>query len=177
MKEVVIDAKKAVNILRTRSVGNAEDMEKPVKTIKPDERFITRFDREYDDNGRRKLRRIFSSDGQMDSITLYDYNAAGLLEKEVYNSYGNKWSHFYTYDKDGNRKENIMKRSNAKGVVDMTDRTVYTDYKFDARGNWIARKYIYYQEYDDALTTSEGFEYRDIKYYEADQPKKKPTGK
>ncbi|HVE60016.1 MAG TPA: hypothetical protein VNB22_24595, partial [Pyrinomonadaceae bacterium] len=131
MKEVVVDEKKAANIMRTGGFGNSGNMEKPVKTIKPDARFLSRFDDEYDDNGRRKLRRRFTSDGRMDSITLFIYNSAGLLEKEVYNSYGNKWTHSYTYDTNGNRKENIMKRSDAEDVVDMTDRTEYSGYKFD----------------------------------------------
>ena len=177
VKEVVADRKKAANLNRAKSIGNAEDMEKPVKTIKPDERFLTRYDDEYDADGRRKLRRIFFSDGQMDSITFYSYNSAGLLEKDVYNSYGNKWTHFYSYDPDGNRKDRIMKRSNAEDVVDMTDRTEYSGYKFDAKGNWIERKYINRHEYDGSTTISEGFDYRDIKYYGTDKPKKKPGGK
>ncbi len=173
MKEIVVDKQKAANIMRTKSIGNAEDMEKPVKTIKPDDRFITRFEYEYEDNGNRKLRRIFFSDGQMDSITRYSYNSAGLIENEVYNTYGNKWSHSYFYDTDGNWKVSITKRSNVKGVVDMTDRTEYSDYKLDSEGNWIERKYTNLHEYDGSSTTSKGIDYREIKYYDADKPKKK----
>lgn len=177
VKEVVVNKQKAANRLQGKLIGNAEDMEKPIKILKPDERFLTRYDDEYNDKGYRKLRRIFFSDGQMDSITHYSYESVGLLEKEVYNSYGNKWSYFYFYDKNGNRKEKIMKRSDVKDMVDMTNRTEYSDYKFDAEGNWIERKYIYSSEYDGSSTTSEGFDYRDIKYYGADKPKKKATGK
>lgn len=173
LRQVVVDEKKAKNIMRGRLMGNAEDMEKPVKTIKPDERFLTRFDYEYDADGRRKLRRIFDSDGRMNSITFYAYNPAGSLEKEIYNSYGTKWTYFYSYDSDGNLKEKIMKRSNASDAVDMTERTEYSDYKFDAGGNWIERKYIYRSEYDDdAPRTSQGINYRDIKYDIAETPKK-----
>lgn len=174
MKEVVVDKQKAANILRMKSIGNAEDMEKPVKTIKPDERFLTRFDDEYDDNSRRKLRRIFFSDGKMDSITRYDYNSAGLLEKEVYNSYGKKWSYFYSYDASGNLIEKNMKRSDVKDVIDMINRTEYSNYKFDANGNWIERRYKYHSEYDGSSTTSEGIDYRDIKYYDMEKSKKQP---
>ena len=177
MQEIVVDKQKAANVSRVSSFGNAEDMEKPVKTIKPDERFLTRFDDEYNDKGHRRLRRIFFSDGLLNSITLFSYNSTDLLEKTVYNTYGNKWSHFYSYDKDGNLKIDIMKRSNIKNVVDMTDRTEYSGYKFDAEGNWIERKYINHYNYDNSITTSEGFDYRDIKYYGADKPEKKPTGK
>lgn len=177
MKEVIVDKKKASRIMRATLLGNAEDMEKPVKTLKPDARFITRFDDEFDDKGRLKLRRIFTSDGRMDSITRYGYNSSGLLETEVHNSYGNKWSYFYSYDADGNLKEKTMKRSNSQGVVDMTDRTEYSDYKFDAKGNWIERKYTYHSEYNNSSTTSEGFDYRDIKYYDEVIPKKNKTGK
>ncbi len=173
-KEVVIDEKKARMGVRTRAIGNAEDMEKPVKTIKPDERFLTRFDDEYDDSGRRILRRIFFSDGKMDSITRYSYNSAGLLEKEVRNSYGNKWTYFYSYDTKGNLIENKRQRSNVTDVVDMINRTEYSNYKFDAKGNWIERRYKYHSEYDGSATTSEGIDYRDIKYYDVEKPKKKP---
>lgn len=173
VKEVVIDQEKAANIFRTRAIGNAEDMEKPVKTLKPDERFITRFDDEYDDIGRRKLRRIFFSDGTMNSITRYSYNSAGLLEKEAHNSYGNTWSYNYSYDTEGLLKERIMKRSKPGGEVDMSDRTEYKDYKFDAKGNWIERKYIYNRQDDDgSATTSEGIDYRDITYRDEQKPKK-----
>lgn len=174
MKEVVVDREKAAKIMRGsfRVAGNAENMEKPVKTLKPDERFRTRFDDEYDDNGCRQLRRIFFSDGNMDSITRYSYNSNGLIEKEVYNSYGNKWSYFYSYDTDGNLKEKSMKRSDAKDVINMTELTKYSNYKFDAQGNWIERRYTHQNEYDGSSTTSEGIDYRDIKYYEAEKPKK-----
>ena len=177
MKEVVVDRKKAANILRVSSFGNPEDMEKPVKSIKPDERFLTRYDTEYDGNGRPKLKRIFFSDGRMNSITHYEYNSAGLLEKEVHNSYGNKWSYFYSYDAEGNLKEKTMKRSDAKGAVDMTDRTEYGDYKFDPNGNWIERKYIYHSQNKGSATTSEGIEYRDIKYHDTEKPKVKAVSK
>ncbi len=177
MKEEVVDKQKAANIMRTQSIGKAENMEKPVKTLKPDERFITRFDDEYDDKGNRKLRRIFFSDGRMDSINFFGYNSAGLLEKNVHNSFGNKWSHFYSYDTDGNRTKDVMKRSNVKDVIDMTDRTEYSGYKFDAEGNWIERKHINHHEYNKSSMTSEGFDYRDIKYYGADSPKQKASGK
>ncbi len=172
MKEVVTDKRKA-NGFRTRSIGNAEDMENPVKSIKPDERYITRYDYEYDDNGRRKLRRIFFSDGKMDSITHYSYNAAGLLENEIYNTYGNKWSPFYSYDVDGNRKEQTIKRSNTYDVIDMIERTEYHDYKYDAEGNWTERKHKHHQEYNGSTKISESIEYREIKYFDADTPKKK----
>jgi hypothetical protein len=174
MKEIVIDEKKARMGFRTRAIGNAEDMEKPVKTIKPDERFLTRFDDEYDDSGRRILRRIFFSDGKMDSITRYSYNSAGLLEQEVYNTYGKKWTYFYSYDTKGNLIENKMQRSNVTDVVDMINRTEFSNYKFDAKGNWIERRYKYHSEYDGSSTTSEGIDYRDIKYYDVEKPKKKP---
>lgn len=172
MKEVVIDAEKASKIMRATSGGDREAMEKPLKTLKPDERFITRFDDEYDEKGRRKLRRIFFSDGLMDSITHYTYNSDGLLEKELYNSKGNKWTHFYTYDEDGNLKEDITKRSDVRNVVDMTERREYSGYKFDIKGNWIERRLKYQSEYEGKTTGSEAIEYRDIKYHEAEKPKK-----
>ncbi len=172
MKEVVVDKEKARMGVRIGSIGNAEGMEKPVKTIKPDERFITRFEFEYDEKGRRILRRIFFSNGKMDSISHYTYNSAALLEKYVNNSYGDKWTHFYTYDADGNLKEDKMERSDAKDVIDMVTRTEYSDYKFDAKGNWIERKYKYQSEYEGKTTVSEAIEYRDIKYHDAGKPKK-----
>ncbi len=172
MKEVVIDAEKASKIMRATFVGDPEAMEKPLKTLKPDERFITRFDDEYDEQCRRKLRRIFFSDGLMDSITHYSYNSDGLLEKELYNSKGNKWTHFYTYDEDGNLKEDTMKRFDVRNVVDMTERREYSGYKFDAKGNWIERRYRNHSEYKGETRTSETIEYRDIKYQEAEKPKK-----
>jgi|GEM_PF-4720287 len=164
IKEVVVGEKKAPNGMRARLSGNAEDMEKPLKSIKPDERFTTRFHTEYDNSGRRKLQRIFFSDGKMDSITHYIYNDAGSLETKIYNSYGNKWSDFYTYDASGVLKEKTMKRSDRKGVIDMINRTTYSNYKFDENGNWVERKYTYQSEYDGSSTISEGIDYRDIKY-------------
>jgi hypothetical protein len=171
MREVVVDKRKSDGA-RGGLIGNAENMEKPLKSIKPDERFISRYEYEYDDNGRRKLRRIFFSDGKMDSITRYSYNSAGLLENEIYNSYGNKWSYYYSYDNDGNRKEKIMKRSNVNNVVDMKDLQEYRDYKFDTEGNWVERKYTFNHEYGGSSTTSESIEYREIKYHGADEPKR-----
>lgn len=173
MKEVVVDEKKAANIMRGRLIGNAEDMEKPLKTIKPDERFTTRFDSEYDNSGRRKVRRIFFSDGKMDSITHYIYNSAGLLETEIYNSYGNKWSYFNAYDTSGNLKEMTMKRSDVRGVIDMINRTKYSNYKFDENGNWIERRYTYQSEDSGSSTISEGVDYRDINYSFQKKPKRK----
>jgi hypothetical protein len=174
MKEVVVDKQKPRRPRGSFNLGNAEDvedMEKPLKSIKPDERFITRYDYEYDEKGRRKLRRIFFSDGQMDSITHYSYSSESFLEKEVYNSFGNKWSYFYSYDSEGKEKEKSMERSNVKGVVDMRDRTEYSDYKFDATGNWVERKSTNYYKRDGVARISSSVDYRDIKYYGASKPR------
>ncbi len=163
-KEVVIDEKKASNVMKGILVGKPESMENPPKTIKPDDRFSSRYDDEYDELGRRKLRRVFFSDGSMNSITHYSYDSTGAREKEVYNSFGNKWTSVYSLDRSGNPKSESMKRSNVKDVVDMIERTEYSDYKFDSNGNWIQRKYKSYREYDGKTSVSEGIFYRDIKY-------------
>lgn len=172
MKEVIVDREKASRIMRGSLVGNREAMEMPLKTLKPDERFLTRFDDEYDEKGRRKLRRIFFSDGLMDSITHYSYNSDGLLETEVRNNKGNKWSYTFSYDADGNLTVKTMQRSDVNNVVDMNDRTEYSGYKFDAKGNWIERRYKYHYEYKGKTTISEAIEYRDIKYHQTEKPKK-----
>lgn len=172
MKEVLVDRQKDSTIMPEGSAGNAETMEKPVKTLKPDKRFESRFDDEFDEKGRLKLRRIFGSDGNMQSIDHYSYNADGLIETRVHNSYGSKWSYTFSYDAGGNIKEKIMKRSDAENVVDLVNRSEYRDYKFDAQGNWIERRYTLHSESEGETTVTEAMEYRDITYHEAEKPKK-----
>lgn len=147
-------------------VSPEKPIEEPEKLTPPDERYDTKEVYEYDEAGRIKTMRSIQNNGRLLSISTYLYDAKGRKIQIIEVTRKGKGQTDFKYDEQGNETERHYKSSwEIKGTVSET-KTVYSDYKFDAQGNWIARREVIdYFESATKTFTSDVIEIRTILYY------------
>ena len=92
----------------------------------------------YDGNDHPTKRTIYSTDGELSNIEIYEYNAEGQLteRRDEFSRYGanTRTKHIYKYDEIGNEIENF--RYSLKGEIQY--KNAYR-YEYDSKNNWIKR--------------------------------------
>lgn len=150
--------------MMTRGIVEENPLEKNEKIVPADDRFDFKYVYEYDANGRVAKEKHYGNNGKLWRITIYKYDDKGQnIQENVEDTVAiTKYTH--KYDEKGNLIETLQERD-VKNGFDSKIKTVYSDYKFDAKGNWIERKSNYRNEARDEIYSTITIYYRKIAYY------------
>lgn len=169
-KDIKIKEETADKMTFTRVLDEEEEkpIEEPEKLVEPDERFTMKYTYEYDAQGKITTERHYGNNGELWRLTKYKYDEKGRVIEEIKKEKGSTTKYIYKYDEKGNLIENSEEYNRTNGYVSKA-KTVYSDYKLDANGNWVARKEIYSSK-SSSKTYSDSFDkttisYRTISYY------------
>src|SRR6185295_8631937 len=128
------------------------DEDKPIepneKLRKPDKRFDFRYVYETDKSERVVSERQYENNGKLFRKRAFEYDKAGARVKETEEDTIAVMTYSFTYDDKGNVVE-VNKTRDIKGPgSDSRERITYTEFKFDAVGNWTERKITSHIETD-----------------------------
>lgn len=151
--------------LRAAPLDKPKPIEEPEKIVPPDIRFDFKYTYEYNSQGRVKIERQYGNNGRLFHKIEFIYDANGLLIEENVNDTVAISKFKYKYDEKGNLIEKLEDRDIKGAGTDRNTRTVYSDYKFDAQGNWTQRKQTWYFEVNEKPLVSATMYYRTIVYY------------
>lgn len=103
--------------------------------------FTRKFTYEYDADGRIKTERIYFNPDKPAIVRTFKYDPEGRRVESVEDSPTAVIKKIFIYDSKGNLIEETQEQK-GKGefVTDSRSRTVYSDYKLDAQGNWTERR-------------------------------------
>lgn len=149
-----------------------QPIEKPEKFVRPDNRFDLKYVYEYDPQGRIKIGRQYFTNGKLAELKTLKYDEKGRIHEEIVND-GLALSKFvYKYDESGNLIEKSEERNFLvkkiefedfkEDLVDTKTITSYSEYKFDAHGNWIQRESTLHAS---EMVISSMMYYRTISYF------------
>ena len=165
-KSMKIKNMKPGNFLGSVQSRDEKPIEGPDKIVSPDNRFDEKYLYEYDSQGRIKTERKYLDNGKLITLKTFKYDEKGRVIEENENAMGAITKFNYKYNEEGNLIEMLSNR-NIKGAgTDSTGRTVYSEYKVDAQGNWTQRKESYFVEVDGKERVNELIYFRTIVYYQ-----------
>lgn len=160
-----------------RFTALATEKEEPIepneKLTAPDKRFDFRYVYETDRDGQITSERQYTNTGKLFRKRTFEYAPAGNLLKEREEDSSAVMTYKYKYDDVGTLVE-VAKTRDIKGAgSDSKEKIVYSDFKFDAAGNWTERKSTNYSKSDPIpqyniparTDTLVGVEYRTFTYY------------
>jgi hypothetical protein len=157
----------------TATEEDDEPIEANEKRTAPDKRFDFRFVYETDRDGRITSERLYTNTGKLSRKITFDYGPSGSLIKEREEDSIAVMTYKYKYD-DVQTLVEVAKTRDIKGAgSDSKEKIVYSDFRFDAAGNWTERKSTNYSKSDPipqysipARThTLVDIEYRTFTYY------------
>lgn len=134
------------------------------KLTAPDPRYSKKFAYEYDKKNRITKETVYRNDGKISAISTFEYDEKGNLIKETYMNDGD-YSHTEThkFDKQGIEIGSVSNEIyNGKTSI---SNTVYSNYKFDAQGNWTKRTSIFQRGTGKKKEVVKQDFYREITYY------------
>jgi hypothetical protein len=140
-------------------------IEEPEKLFPPDERYEQKYVYEYDAQGRVKTEREYLNNGKLNELRTFKYDDKNRVVEENVNDTVALSKFIYKYDARGNLAETLTDRDIKGPGTDSKSRTVYSDYKIDAQGNWTQRKSTWHFEVNGQPKVSAMMYYRTIIYY------------
>lgn len=131
------------------------------------ETFNYKYLYEYDADGRVKTERIYFNNNKTPSVKTFKYDARGRIIEKTSDDPSSSIKTLYKYNDKG---ELVEQSEDQKGKSEFgtnsKSRTVYTEYKFDAQGNWIQRKSTLRYESGGEATEYVSMDYQVFTYYE-----------
>lgn len=131
-----------------------------------DERYSIKLTYKYDEKGKITEKNVYSNDGSLITKTIYKYDKQGRVEEtETYNVDKISSKQTVKFDSKNNVAEALLVFPNISGDDGITKKS-YSDYKFDAQGNWIERTQIATYKRSGKTTVVKTIEHRKIDYFE-----------
>lgn len=130
------------------------------------ERYSIKFGYKYDKKDRITEETLYSNDNSLISKTVYKYDEQGRIkETERYNSEKISSRQTLKFDDKGNVIEEMLVFLNIKGEDGITKK-YYSDYKFDAQGNWTERTETANYKRSGKISVVKTIDHRKINYFE-----------
>ncbi|MEZ5425145.1 MAG: hypothetical protein R2747_02665 [Pyrinomonadaceae bacterium] len=122
---------------------------------------------EYDSQGRVKTEKNYFNKNRPPIVKTVKYDSNGRIIEKTVNGPTALTKYSYKYDAKGNLIEELQEQK-GKGEfgTDSKSRTVYSDYKLDAQGNWTERKSTLYYEGDGRTTEYVSMDYQVFTYFD-----------
>jgi hypothetical protein len=165
-----IDGEKTFKTVKNEGVGGSGISGTSSLDSKPkprDERYSIKFKYKYDDKNQVTEEILYSNDGELISRAVYKYDEKGRVkETEKYNTYNSDKVTSRTtlnYDNENNLSERLFILLINNGSQTLG---VYSNYKFDAQGNWTERTITENYRGNSKNSISKTIEHRTITYYE-----------
>jgi uncharacterized protein YjhX (UPF0386 family) len=131
-----------------------------------DERYSIKFEYKYDEKDRVAEESLYSNNGSLISKTIYKYDKQGRIEEvERYNSEKIASKQSFKIDNKNVVIEELLVFPNVKGEDGITKKT-YSDYKFDAQGNWTERTQTANYKRNGKTSIVKTIDHQKINYYE-----------
>lgn len=163
----IIDGDKTFKATKIKRIGSSPVIStKPLQNSKSeplDKRYTIKFKYEYDDNNRVVKEYTFGNNDRLVNKIFYKYDEKGRIEEiEKYDNY--QVDKVVTraslkYDENDNIVEETTILLEFGGYV---SKRLYSEYKFDAQGNWINRTRT---TIDNNGKPGKEFDHRKIEYY------------
>ena len=136
----MIELKPNKSALRFTSEDREEPIEANEKLTEPDLRFDFKYTYKAADNGRIVTERQFGNDGKLFRKRIYEFNKQGMIIRRAEDDTVAKMEFIYKYDDAGVLIQTDETRDIKGAGTDSKSITLFTDYKFDNKGNWTERK-------------------------------------
>lgn len=145
-------------------VGSTFNQLPETKLTTPDTRYTNKFIYEYDKKNRITKETVYLNNNKILRISTFEYDDNGNLVKDTFLNVRYAYTETHKFDNRGIEVGSI-RNANAAGEKRVSN-TDYSNYKFDAQGNWIKRTSIYQSKDGNSESVVKQSFYREIMYYE-----------